>query len=170
MVHTTMEKTSISLLELQKITGYLAFASTVVPLGRTFLRRLYNMQLYFPPGSGYHRWHISNEACKDLAWWAEVLSQAPQRSIALQNREIICTWSDAASTKGLGAYYTCPSQPYPQPNSVLSIALPTPPGMQENTLTYKKCKRLSRFCSIGGGYGRVKGLLCIPTTVQYPTA
>lgn len=124
IVDSTIEKKSISLLELQQITGYLTFASTVVPLGRTFLRRLYNLQIYFPPGSGHQRRRISSEAHKDLAWWAEVLSDAPQRSIALHTREIICTWSDAASTKGLGAYFTSPAQPYPQPDSVLSIALP----------------------------------------------
>ena len=126
IVRTARDKASVSLLELQQTTGYLTFASTVVPLGRTFLRRLYNMQLYFPPGSGHQRRRTSSEARKDLAWWAEVLSDNPQRSIALRRREIIRTWSDAASTKGLGVYYTCPSLPYPQANSVLSIALPNP--------------------------------------------
>ena len=48
IVDSTIEKKSISLLELQQITGYLTFASTVVPLGRTFLRPLYNLQIYFP--------------------------------------------------------------------------------------------------------------------------
>jgi len=124
IVHSAREKASVSLLELQRTTGYLTFASTMVPLGGTFLRHLYNMQLYFPPGSGQQRHRISSEAQKDLAWWAEVLSDNPQRSIALQRREIIRTWSDAASTKGLGAYYTCLSLPYPQAHSVLSIALP----------------------------------------------
>ena len=126
IVQSTREKASVSLLELQWITGYLTFASTVVPLGRTFLRRLYNMQLYFPPGSGQHRCHISSEARKDLAWWAEALAHSPQRSIALRKRKIIRPWSDAASTKGLGEYNTCPAPPYPQPDSVLSIALPSP--------------------------------------------
>lgn len=51
IIHSTREKASVSLLELQQITGYLTFASTVEPLGRTFLQRLYNIQLYFPPGS-----------------------------------------------------------------------------------------------------------------------
>ena len=46
---------SLSLLDIQKITGYLNFVSTVVPLGRTFLRHLYNMELYFPPqAASYH--------------------------------------------------------------------------------------------------------------------
>jgi len=126
IVQSTREKVSVFLLELQRITGYLTFSSTVVPLGRTFLRRLYNMQLYFPPGSGHHRRRISGEARKDLAWWAEALAHNPQWSIALRKWKIIRTWSDATSTKGLGAYYTCPARPYPQPDSVLSIALPSP--------------------------------------------
>ena len=121
----TPEKKSVSLLELQKITGYLNFVATVVPLGRTFLRRLYNMELHFPPGSGYHKRRLSSEAREDLAWWTEILSQAPYRSIAFQSRETILTWSDAASTKGLGGYYTSEAQPSPQPDSIFSIALPS---------------------------------------------
>jgi len=145
IVHSTMEKPSISLLDLQKITGYLIFASTVVPLGRTFLRRLYNMQLYFPPGSRPHKRRISSEARKDMAWWAEVLSDNAQRSIASQTREIICTWSDAVSTKGLGAYYTSSSVPYPQLDMVLSIALPnsaTNVGEHINTKEMRAVKQI----------------------------
>jgi len=70
----TAEKKSVSLLELQKITGYLNFVATVVPLGRTFRRRLYNIELHFPPGSGYHKRRLSSEAREDLVWWAEILS------------------------------------------------------------------------------------------------
>jgi len=123
MIQCTTERTSVSLLELQRITGYLNFISTVVPLGRTFLQRLYNMQLLFPVGSRNYRRRISNEAKKDLARWAEVLSNAPERSIASQTRERISTWSDAARTRGLGGYYTSQSQPHRQPSSILSIAL-----------------------------------------------
>ena len=42
------DHTSLSLVDLEKITGYLNIVAVVVPLGHTFLRRLYNMQLYFP--------------------------------------------------------------------------------------------------------------------------
>ena len=51
MIEEFTIKRAASLIELQQITGYLNFISTVVPLGRTFLRRLYNMQLYFPLGN-----------------------------------------------------------------------------------------------------------------------
>jgi len=60
---------SLSLLDIQKLTGYLNFVSTVVPLGRTFLRCLYNMELYFPPQAAkYYKGRISGKAYKDLAW------------------------------------------------------------------------------------------------------
>ena len=49
IISTTSKRESLSLLEIQKITGYSNFALMVVSLGRTFLRRLYNMELYFPP-------------------------------------------------------------------------------------------------------------------------
>ena len=48
IIQTTIEKDSLLLLDLQTITGYLNFVAVVVPLGQTFLRRLYNMELYFP--------------------------------------------------------------------------------------------------------------------------
>jgi len=54
------------LVELQTLTGYLNCVCIVTPLGRTFLRRLYNMQIYFPARGRQHRRRISSEANKDL--------------------------------------------------------------------------------------------------------
>jgi len=124
MTQRTAEKKSASVLDLQRIMAYLIFVSMVVPLGRTFLRRLYNMELHFPPGMGDHKGRLSSEARKDLLWGTETLSTAPEGSIALQFHEMILTWSDAASTKGLGAYYTSESQPSPALDTIISIALP----------------------------------------------
>lgn len=123
-VQTAIAKKSLSLLELQSITGYPNFVSIVVPLGRTFLRRLYNLELYFPAGSRHQNRRMSSEALKDLASWDEILSQAPQRSIHSQKRETISTWTDAASTKGLGAFFISNLQPIPQPDMAFSIAVP----------------------------------------------
>ena len=55
IVEHAWNKKSLSLLEIQKVTGYLNFVWTVIPLGRSFLRRLYNMELYFPPGVRHHQ-------------------------------------------------------------------------------------------------------------------
>lgn len=125
IVRTALQKNSLSLTELQRITGYLNFVSVVVPLGRTFLRRLYNMELYFPPGNVHQRQRISSDRKKDLQWWASVLSGIPQRSIATQVRETIAAWTDAASSKGLGAFYISQRQTIPQPEAAFSILLPT---------------------------------------------
>ena len=124
VVQTAIDQTSLSLLDLQRITGYLNFVATVVPLGRTFLRRLYNMQLYFPTEHTYYRRRISSEAHKDLLWWKKVLTIGPERSIQKSPREIISMWSDAAGTKGLGAFYF-DTNPQPKPGCAFSIALPS---------------------------------------------
>jgi len=66
LFQTAIAKKSLWLLELQRMTGYLNYVSIVVLLGRTFLRRLYNRELYFPAGSKYQKRRMSGEAHKDL--------------------------------------------------------------------------------------------------------
>jgi len=121
----TYNSRSLSLLDIQKLTQYPNFVSTVVPLGRTFPLRLYNMELYFPPQAAkYYKRRISGEAHKDLAWWSEALRHPPERSIATRRREVIRAWSDAASTQGLWGYYLSQSQVHPEPDSAFSIPMP----------------------------------------------
>ena len=124
LLQDALAKKSLSLLERQKITGYLNFVSTLTPLSCTFLRQLYNIELYFPVQSRHQRRRLSSKGQKDLAWWDNVLKLAPQKSIKVQIRETISTWTDAASTKGLGAFFTSIEQPIPQPNSAFCLALP----------------------------------------------
>lgn len=142
IVKTATEADSLTLLELQKITGYLNFVVMVTPLGRAFLRRLYNMQLFFPPRSRHHyQRRISREAHKDLNWWHKLLELGPERSIQKAERETIYLWTDAAGSKGLGAFYTYSqlakpgekssgaapagrTRPHPLPGMAFSINLP----------------------------------------------
>jgi len=70
LVNDARRQKSLSLREIQKITGYQNFVSTLTPLGRTFLHRLYNMEVYFPAGNPHHRRRISAEAKRDLVWWS----------------------------------------------------------------------------------------------------
>ena len=99
---------SVSLFELQQLTGFLNFITSVVPLGRAFLRRLYNMQLFFP-SSQHARRRLSCDAHKDILWWNQLLgaSGAIERNIALSSmaRPSVFVWSDAAGLKGLGGYF-----------------------------------------------------------------
>ena len=139
LIQNAIKAKSLSLVELQRITGYLNFLSIVLPLGRTFLRRLYNMQLYFPTQNTKCRRRILRDARKDLTWWLKVLNIQPERSIIRQARTLVSLWTDASGTKGLGAYYTIgqeeplagnsssPNNPIftqPIPGRAFSITLP----------------------------------------------
>ena len=116
---------SLSLLDIQELTGYLNFVSTVVPLGRRFLRRFYNMELYFPPKAArYYKRRMSGKVHKNLPWWSVALQQPPERSIATRRHEVIRAWSEAASTQGLGGYYLSQSQVHQEPDSAFSIPIP----------------------------------------------
>ena len=89
LVQNTVNQNCLSLLDLQKITGHLNFVVAVVPLGRTFLCRLYNMQLFFSKEQRHHRRQISSEAWNDLQWRLKVLLVAPKRSIRKESRQTI---------------------------------------------------------------------------------
>lgn len=97
---------SISLFDLQQLTGFLNFITIVVPLGRAFLRRLYNLELFFP-ASKYACRRISTEARKDLTWWKDLLSTSMEveRLFLPMARKEFAMWTDAAGTKGIGGYY-----------------------------------------------------------------
>lgn len=119
---------SILLHDLQQLTGFLNFATLVVPLGRAFLRRLYNLQLYFPHRQGARR-RISSEARKDLAWWHKLLQTTTsiERRFLPVARQQYVMWTDASGLKGLGGYYQalgCDHQKDIQPAEAFMLALP----------------------------------------------
>ena len=77
LVRNAIEQNSLSLVDIQRITGCLNFLTTLVPLGRTFLRRLYNMERYFPPEGRNFKRRLSCEAKRDLSWWNQILEKHP---------------------------------------------------------------------------------------------
>ena len=97
------------------------------------------MQLYYPDDTRHRQRRVCTEACKDLNWWAKVLALTPERSILKADRQQISLWSDAAGTKGLGAFYiqlpepatlnpgpahSALLPPQPQPGMAFAISLP----------------------------------------------
>ncbi|KAI3244694.1 hypothetical protein CBS147309_9556 [Penicillium roqueforti] len=64
---------SLSLRQIERLTGSLAFCSRVVRLGRTRLQSLYTFQAAFPHGRSARR-RISYEVRDDLEWWRDSLS------------------------------------------------------------------------------------------------
>ena len=74
LIHNLVLQKSCSLLDLQRVTGLLNFLAKVVPLGRTFCRRLYDLEQRFPPGGGGRVLRrIPSAARKDLQWWRDLL-------------------------------------------------------------------------------------------------
>jgi len=67
LVHGAIAQISATVVELQQITGYLSFVSTLVPLGRTFLRRLDNMEVYLAQGGRYQRRRSTSRTKRALA-------------------------------------------------------------------------------------------------------
>jgi len=125
VISEACDSRSLSLLDIQLLTRYLNFVSTVVPLGRTLFLRLYSMELYFAPQAAKdNKRRISSEADKDWVWWSEALRHLPEKSIATRRREVIRAWSDAAIPQGLGGYYFSQSQVNPKPDSAFSIPIP----------------------------------------------
>jgi hypothetical protein len=120
---------SISLGELQSLTGFLAFASYVVPLGRTFTRRLYNMLFHFPQGQPNLRRRVSSEALKDIHWWYDAIIAVPSKAIPRPGASpppVIQVYSDASSLKGLGGYFLCENETTAEltVEKAFSVALP----------------------------------------------
>lgn len=96
---------SCTLLDLQQVTGLLNFLSKVIPLARTFSRRLYDLELRFPPGGGkavVRR--IPSAARKDLKWWRDLLMYHEGILIIHPARHHRRLWTDAAAKKGIGGF------------------------------------------------------------------
>lgn len=96
---------SCTLLDLQRVTGLLNFLSKVVPLGRTFCRRLYDLEQRFPPGGRQAVLRrIPSAARKDLKWWRDLLPHHNGILIIRPSRYHWRLWTDAAGKKGIGGF------------------------------------------------------------------
>jgi hypothetical protein len=74
LLPTYLRRRSITLLELQSLIGCSSFAVKLVPLGRSFLRRLYNA-LWCYAASAHHPRPITPQMKEDLRWWLAFLPQ-----------------------------------------------------------------------------------------------
>jgi hypothetical protein len=104
LVRTYLKRKSLTLLELQSVIGFLSFAAKVVPLGRPFLRRLYNALSCYKLQS-HHPRRVTSSMRADLRWWLAFLPQWDGITLIRPSRRIFWVWTDAAGTKGLGGYY-----------------------------------------------------------------
>lgn len=103
LVTSALENNGLTLEECEQLTGFLNFCCEVVPLGRTFLRRLYNFQ--FAWRQPHARRPLSTGARDDLIWWKDLLPTA--KGTHLIDDAARCTFHlfTDASSAGMGAFW-----------------------------------------------------------------
>ncbi|EED11627.1 conserved hypothetical protein [Talaromyces stipitatus ATCC 10500] len=99
-----LNATSLSLKQVESLTGLLAFCSRVVRLGRTRLQSLYTFQIAFPRGSCTRR-RIPYEVRDDLEWWRDSLSLFNGVLLVDPCRRNITHLYTDASTTGQGLFF-----------------------------------------------------------------
>jgi len=99
-----LQRKSISFHTLEKLLGFLSFCCAVIPLGRPFLRQIFNLL----NRKTHHLAHIriSKAAKRDLHWWTVLLHQ--WNGVAIIHslpRPVITIYTDASGTKGIGGIW-----------------------------------------------------------------
>jgi hypothetical protein len=106
-VQDTLRLGYTSFKALRSMLGFLSFCARVVPLGRPFLRKLFNFarelsHLRRPTT----RRRLSAEATQDLRWWLTLLSKWTGIRLIRNDRRVTHLYTDASGTKGIGGW--CP--------------------------------------------------------------
>jgi hypothetical protein len=111
LVEHALKKGKLNLQELQSLIGFLSFCCKVVPLGRSFLRRLYDATSSYPRSeSGTKRRRLTAEMKADLRWWQRFLPSWNGIAIIRPARATLLAWTDASGHDSLGGYFL-PSRP-----------------------------------------------------------
>ena len=109
LLTTLWPQKTTTLSELQSLIGYLCFCSKVIPIGRSFLRHLYNATTGHKSKRTTTRGQpipVTDNMRLDLRWWRDFLPQWNGITLIHKNCKTIYLWTDASGTKGQGAYFT----------------------------------------------------------------
>jgi hypothetical protein len=99
-VTNLLRKETVSRADLQSILGFLTFCTRVFPLGRPFLRHLFNM---LNTEKRYQQ--LTLAARRDLEWWKTLLPIWSGVSAIAPARQIIEIATDASGKKGIGGIW-----------------------------------------------------------------
>jgi hypothetical protein len=92
-VNKLLIKDTVSHRVLEKLLDFLSFCSRVIPLGRSFLRNLFNLLRKLSLLHPYTLQRLSGPAKRDLQW---LINPA---------RKVIRVYTDASGVKGIGGWY-----------------------------------------------------------------
>jgi hypothetical protein len=93
------QRTHCRLHELQELTGFLQFASQVVPTSHAFLRNFYDFSIEFKL---FTRRRIPKLVHQDITWWLCFASEWNSVRFFTPSRVTIHVHTDASGLKGLG--------------------------------------------------------------------
>src|SRR5271169_56840 len=97
------KKSPVTWANLQSVLGFLTFCTRVFPLGRPFLRHLFNML------SRTHKpQRLTLAARRDLIWWKTLLPLWSGISAIAPKRQEITIATDASGRKGIGGIWLKP--------------------------------------------------------------
>ncbi|XP_065185742.1 uncharacterized protein LOC135816471 [Sycon ciliatum] len=95
--------------ELASVLGNLSFAARAIPAGRTFLRRLYDLDRATSNLPKHKVLTLSAGAVNDLKWWQRTLSVWPGKPFFLLDKWTkapnLQLQTDASGNQGYGAYF-----------------------------------------------------------------
>jgi hypothetical protein len=104
-VRKLLTKGSVSSHSLEKVLGFLSFCARVVPLGRPFLRNLFNMLRKLSQLHRHATQRLSTTAKRDLHWWATFLLHWHGIRLINPSRKTIKVYTDASGAKGIGGWW-----------------------------------------------------------------
>lgn len=96
-------RVSCTLRDLQELTGFLQFASQVIPISRAFIRQLIDFSMTF--SSPLSRKCISKGARADIDWWTSFTPGWNGVRLLLPDRPVVHIYTDASGVKGLGGIF-----------------------------------------------------------------
>jgi len=104
-VQNLLVKGSVSHHSLEKLLGFLSFCSRVVPLGRPFLRNLFNLLRKLSQLHPQALRRLSAPARRDLQWWVAFLPHWSGIRLINPMRKVIKVYTDASGAKGIGGWF-----------------------------------------------------------------
>jgi len=105
-VRQVLSEGSISHRSLEKLLGFLSFCARVIPLGRPFLRNLFNLLRQLEHIKSTSRRRLSAPAKRDLQWWSLLLPSWSRVQLINPARPQVHLYTDASGTKGIGGWWS----------------------------------------------------------------
>jgi hypothetical protein len=107
LIHEFLQRKSVTLKQIQKLTGLLNWMCGVIVTGRAFARRLYDLTKGV--SKPYYRIRLNQGVKSDLMTWKLFLQEFNGKSFFLDYRwlssQVLQLFTDAASTIGYGAVF-----------------------------------------------------------------